>query len=240
MKPHVVAAVFARGGSKGLPRKNARLLAGKPLIGWSIDTARGSRLVDRVVVSTDDEEIAEIARGYGAEVPFLRPPELATDQAPEWKAWQHLVRFLAATPGFEPVDVLVSVPATAPLRLSDDIDACITRLVNSDADVVLTVTPSHANPAFNMVVLDETDTARIVMPMQGVYRRQGAPAVYTITGGVYATRPSFVLASTGVFDGNVKACLVPAERAIDVDGELDFVFAECLMTRRLNGEAPDR
>ncbi len=89
MKPYVVGAIFARGGSKGVPRKNVRLLAGKPLIAYAIETALASALIDRVIVSTEDSEIATVARQYGAEVPFMRPVDLATDEALEWHAWQH-------------------------------------------------------------------------------------------------------------------------------------------------------
>ena len=116
MAPYVVGAVFARGGSKGLPGKNTRLLGGKPLIAHAIAAARATALIERVIVSTDDPAIAAVAREYGAEVPFLRPAELAADEAPEWLAWQHAVRELAAMDGGRTMDVLVSVPGTACAR----------------------------------------------------------------------------------------------------------------------------
>ena len=138
MKPYVVAGIFARGGSKGVPRKNIRLIAGKPLIAYAIETARNSALIGRVIVSTDDREIAEVAVKYGAEVPFLRPPELAQDDSPEWLAWQHTVRKLHGdTDGTPKWDVFVSVPATSPLRKVEDVDACIGALLAGDADVAI-------------------------------------------------------------------------------------------------------
>ena len=123
----IVAFIFARGGSKGLPGKNIRLLDGKPLIAWSIEHALAVKLIDRVIVSTDSDEIAAVAIEYGAEVPFMRPPELACDNSPEWFAWQHALDFLRANEGDMP-NMFVSVPATAPLRSPDDIEKCIVAL----------------------------------------------------------------------------------------------------------------
>ena len=234
MKQYVVAAIFARGGSKGVPRKNIRPLAGKPLIAYAIEAARASRLVDRVVVSTDDTEIADVARAHGAEVPFLRPAELAQDSTSEWLAWQHALRALAGAPG-QPapaIDVLVSVPPTAPLRSAADIDACIEKLTGGDADIVITVKPAERNPYFNMVVLDDQQTARrAIVPDRPILRRQDARTVYDMTTVAYAARPSYVLRSSGVFDGKVQAVVIPAERALDIDTELDFAYAEFLMRR---------
>ena len=115
---NITGFIFARGGSKGVPRKNVRSLCGKPLIAHAIDAALGSRFIQRVVVSTDDPEIADVARRYGADVPFLRPAELATDTAAEWLCWRHAIQFVNAEAGRLPLDLFVSVPATAPLRAS--------------------------------------------------------------------------------------------------------------------------
>jgi CMP-N-acetylneuraminic acid synthetase len=119
MAKSVVAAIFARGGSKGVPRKNLRLINGSPLIAYAIRTALGVRAVSRVVVSTDDLEIAEVARSHGAEVPFMRPAELATDEASEWHAWQHAIKTLEAASG--QFDLFVSIPTVCPLRTSEDV-----------------------------------------------------------------------------------------------------------------------
>lgn len=228
-KLNVTAAIFARGGSKGLPRKNIRLLAGKPLIAYAIEVARRSQLIDRVIVSTDDEEIAGIARDYGAEVPFMRPKELAADDSPEWQAWRHAVKALAAEEA-SAMDVFVSVPPTAPLRAVGDVDACVKGLLTSDADVVITVTPAHRNPYFNMVSLDENGYARLVIPPEdAIFRRQVAPVVYDVTTVAYATRPEFILRANSVFEGKVQTITVPVERALDIDSEYDFRIAESLL-----------
>ena len=233
MNRSVVGIIFARGGSKGVPGKNIRLLSGKPLIAYAIDTARQSRFINRVLVSTDDEEIAEIARQYGAEVPFLRPPRLAQDDSPEWLAWQHAIRTIEALEIMPKMEVFVSIPPTSPLRVVEDVDACIQTLCDGDADLVITVRPGERSPYFNMVVLDESGYAQIVIPpSQMIHRRQSAPAVYDITTVVYAARPKFILNAASLFEGKVKAVLVPTERAVDIDTELDFQIAEMIMRER--------
>jgi N-acylneuraminate cytidylyltransferase len=229
MKPSVVAFVFARGGSKGVPRKNIRLLAGKPLIAHAIATARASRWIQRVVVSTDDAEIADVALQWGAEVPFMRPAELARDDSPEWLAWRHAIHELHQRA--EPLDVFVSVPTTAPLRAVDDVDACIETLLQGDADVVITVKRAERSPYFNMVVIDNGFARLVIPPSKQVFTRQSAPRVYDMTTVAYAARPQFILHANGLFEGNVKSVVVPPERALDIDTPLDFAFAEFLMQK---------
>ena len=232
MKDRVIALIPARGGSKGVPRKNIRPLAGKPLIAYSIETARASKLIERVVVSTDDAEIAAIARRYGADVPFMRPAELAQDDSPEWLTWQHAVRTLQVAEIGASIDAFVCVSPTSPLRAVEDVDACIAMLLNSDADLVMTICRSERNPYFNMVVLDADGCARVVIkPERPIFRRQDAPVVYDITTVAYAFRPTFVLRTSSEFDGKVRAVVVPVERAVDIDTELDFAFAEFLLSR---------
>lgn len=223
MKPYIVGVIFARGGSKGVRRKNIRLLAGKPLIAYAIEAARASELIGRVVVSTDDRRIADVARKYGAEVPFMRPLELARDDSPEWQAWQHAIRTLGS------MDVFVSIPPTSPLRSVDDLDACIRTIMESDADLAITVKPAERNPYFNMVVLDGEGYARLVLSDRAVHQRQAALPIYDMTTVAYAARPEFILNANSIFEGKVKAVVVPEERALDIDTELDFKIAEFLL-----------
>jgi len=240
MNSYVVGAVFARGGSKGVPRKNLRLLAGKPLIAHAIQSALVSEIINRVIVSTDDVEIASVARQYGAEVPFMRPPELAGDESPEWLAWQHALRALSEN-GAPEIEVFVSIPPTSPLRAIQDIDACVQALRESDADIVITVKPAERSPYFNMVSLDEGGNARLVIQPEGtLHRRQDAPPVYDVTTVAYAARPDFVLGAKSIFDGKVKAVVVPAERALDIDTELDFQFAEFLLSKSVSADEKTR
>lgn len=227
-QPSIIGFIFARGGSKGVLRKNIRALAGKPLIAYAIETARASALIDRVIVSTDDTEIAKVAEQYGAEVPFMRPTALAQDDSPEWLAWQHALHTLTAA---QP-DVFVSIPPTAPLRQVEDLDACIKALLQSEADIVITVAPAYRNPYYNMVMLDDKGYARVVISAdQGIHRRQTAPTVYDMTTVAYAARSAFILKANSIFEGKVGAVVVPAERAIDIDTELDFKLAEFLLSQ---------
>jgi CMP-N-acetylneuraminic acid synthetase len=223
------ALVCARSGSKGLPGKNIRRLAGKPLIGWAIDQALAVSKVSRVIVSTDSEEIAAVARAHGAALPFLRPAELARDDTPEWHVWQHALRFLNDHEGRLPAGLVV-VPPTAPLRGSSDIERCIAMFEGSPADIVITVTDAHRNPYFNMVAVDANDNAQVVMTIdRGPVRRQDAPVVYDMATVAYVACPEFVLAHQGLFEGVVRAVHVPRARALDIDTLLDFRIAECLM-----------
>ena len=228
-----VAFIFARGGSKGLPGKNIRSLMGKPLIAWAIEHALAVKSIRRVIVSTDSEQIANLAIKYGAEVPFMRPQKLASDQSPEWDAWRHALSFLLDTEGKMP-DAMVSVPTTAPLRMPIDIQNCLTLFSESCADAVITVSEAHRNPWFNMV--KEVDDGRVELVNQEGYsffRRQDAKKVFDVTTVAYVVRPQFVLAEKDLFSGNVKAVEVPVERSIDIDTLLDFEIAEFLMSRRL-------
>jgi len=227
----VVAFVFARGGSKGLPGKNVRPLGGVPLIGHAIRTALATPGVARCVVSTDDPEIAAVARSLGAETPFMRPAELATDTAAEWLAWRHAITTLRDQ-GTQ-VGTFVSVPATAPLRTPDDVAACLAAYAQGDADIVITVTEAHRNPYFNMVTLGDAGLATLVIPpVVPIANRQAAPVVYDMTTVAYVADPDFILQAASLFAGRVRAVVVPPERAIDIDTDLDFRVAEQLLADR--------
>lgn len=228
MSMNVVALICARGGSKGLPGKNIRPLAGKPLIAWSILQAKAVARVRRVIVSTDSDAIAAASVAAGAEVPFMRPAELAQDKSPEWLAWRHALDFLKAEEGSYP-EVLLVVPATAPLRAVEDIERCLDLFEKKGADVVLTVSASSRNPWFNMVrVKDDGFITLVNSPDPPIRRRQDAPVVYDLTPVAYVTSPDFVMSSNGIFEGRVAHVLVPPERAVDIDTALDFRIAECL------------
>jgi CMP-N-acetylneuraminic acid synthetase len=233
-----VGFIFARGGSKGVPGKNIRMLGGKPLIAWSIEQARAVKRIERVLVSTDSEEIASVARQYGAEVPFLRPAHLAQDNSPEWLAWRHGLEFFRNLVGEMP-DVMVSVPTTAPLRLPEDIDACLDEYERGNVDAVVTVSDAHRSPYFNMVTVDVDGFAKLVVqPEKDIKCRQDAPSVFDITTVAYAVSPNFVLQRNGIFEGRVRAVRVPTERALDIDTPFDFRIAELLINERkhINGD----
>lgn len=230
------AFVFARGGSKGLPRKNIRDFAGKPLIAHAIETARASDRIRRIVVSTDDEEIAQIARFWGGEVPFMRPAELAADDSPELLSWKHAVSALERAG--DAISTFVSVPATSPLRNVEDINRCIELLEASDADLVLTVTPARHHPMYSMVTFGDNGVLRTFSePESAAYRRQDMSPVFDISGSVYAARRDFVMAvdPRKLLSGRTRGVPVPPERSIDIDTELDFALAEFVFRRRHGG-----
>jgi N,N'-diacetyl-8-epilegionaminate cytidylyltransferase len=224
-----IGFVFARGGSKGLPGKNLKLLCGKPLIAHAIEIGLQVKNMDRVIVSTDDERIAEVAKKHGAHVPFLRPAHLATDDSSEWLSWQHAVDFMQKELKF---DTFVSIPATAPLRTVQDVELCIDAL-DLDSDLAVTVKHAASNPYFSMLVKEPSGYCRIAIPSANVItRRQDAPEVFEITPIAYVTRPDFIKSRTSIFDGKMKPVLIPSEYTIDIDTALDFEYAEFLMSRR--------
>ncbi|QWZ60939.1 acylneuraminate cytidylyltransferase family protein [Acinetobacter pittii] len=221
------AFIFARGGSKGLPGKNIKPLAGKPLLQYSIDTALASDLIEQVFVSTDDQSIAQVAKECGA-ILIERPAELATDQSPEWLSWRHAVEW--ATEHYGSFDGFVSLPATSPLRSQDDVEAAILKRQAETADICIAVTPASRSPYFNMVKYNEAGFVELVNQPEGeVSRRQDAPKVFDITTVVYATTPEFVLNNYGLFSGKVASIEVPKARAVDIDDIYDFRLAEAII-----------
>jgi N-acylneuraminate cytidylyltransferase len=233
MNSDLTAFIFARGGSKGVPQKNIRMLSGKPLIAYSINAALACHRVAKVVVSTDDEAIAEIARQYGAEVPFMRPKELAEDDSPEWLAWRHAIEFMNNSSEFPNIGTFVSLPATSPLRNVEDIDGCLDAFERGNTDMVVTVKGSERHPSFNMVTIAPDGDVRLVLPVdRPISRRQDARPVFDLTTVAYVASPQFILNKSSLFEGRVRAVTVPRVRALDIDTELDFQFAEFILERR--------
>ncbi|EGR1702790.1 acylneuraminate cytidylyltransferase family protein [Vibrio cholerae] len=224
------AFIFARGGSKGLPGKNIKPLAGKALLHYSIDSALAAQSIEQVFVSTDDAEIAQVARNGGAIV-IERPAELASDTSPEWLSWRHAIEWVRTNYG--DFDGFISLPATAPLRAVSDIENAIQKRMAVGADICISVTPACRSPFFNMVKQTDSGMVELVIKPQGeVARRQDAPAVFDITTVVYATTPEFVLNHYGLFSGNVTSIEVPKDRAVDIDDIYDFMLAEAIVGGR--------
>lgn len=233
----VYGAVFARGGSKGVPGKNLRKIAGTSLLELSVAMGLALEGIDRMFCSTDSDEIATEAMRLGAEVPFRRPETLAQDDSPEWTAWQHLARFLIHE-GASESDVLVSLPATSPLRARDDIERALALFRQGPFDLVLGVSESTRSPWFNMVVREHSSEVSLVagVEVERIARRQDAPAVFDITTVVYVTTLGFVIHSEGMFDGTVGSVVIPRERSIDIDTEFDLEIADYLLRKRLGLE----
>lgn len=231
MTPINIAFIFARGGSR-MQGKNLRPLLGRSLLARAIEVAKAVRGLDKVVVSTDDDAIAAAAVDAGAEAPFRRPAELATDEAPEWLAWRHAITWARAYYSSNTLRRFVSVPTTAPLRKPYDVEACLTAYDEGDCDAVITVRQAERNPYFNMVQINSDKLVQLAaMPEKPVANRQTAPDIYDVTTVAYVASPDFVLTANGLFDGRVKAVIVPKERAVDIDDEWDLVTAEAYLRR---------
>ena len=223
-----IALICARGGSKGLPGKNIKQLNGIPLIGWSIKIAKQIDRISRVIVSTDSEEIAKIALEYGAEVPFIRPENLALDNSPEWSVWRHSINYLENHQS-DKIDALVVLPVTAPLRTIRDVNKCIDLFEKGGTDSVITVSESNRNPYFNMTSNDSKGYSSLVIQSdKGITRRQDAPEVFDMATVAYVVDTNFIKEFNGIFEGRVKNVVIPRERAVDIDNMIDFKIAECL------------
>lgn len=223
----VLGLIPARGGSKGVPRKNVRDVAGKPLIAWTIEAGLRSRYVDRLVVSTDDAEIAAVSRIWGAEVPFMRPAELARDDSPGIAPVLHALREL---PGF---DWLVLLQPTSPLRTAEDIDACLNACAQLGAPTMISVCEVSENPRwmFNLGVDRSLDP--LFSEEERSCRRQDLPSYVTPNGAVYVARVADLAVDPRFITSGTKAYVMPPERSVDIDAELDLVIAETLLSRSL-------
>jgi CMP-N,N'-diacetyllegionaminic acid synthase len=233
-----VAAVCARGGSKGVPRKNLRPLLDRPLIAYAIEQAHTSGIFDRVVTSTDDPEIAEVARKWGAEVPFLRPSELAQDTSNKWDVFRHLVTELEAD-GQTRVGLLADLDTGAALRTPLDIRACVDRLIEDNAEVCVTAYEADHNPYYNMVELDRAGFARVcIPPAVPITNRQQAPHVYNLSPSIFAIQRAALWQHDHWSQCRMTLSIVPRDRAVDIDTEFDFRLVESLLTRRARSGGP--
>ncbi len=228
---NIFALICARSGSKGVPNKNIKLLAGKPLIVRSINQIKELKEISRVIVSTDSEEIANIAIKAGAEVPFIRPKKLSEDDSPEWLVWRHALESINKIYGGYP-DILIIVPVTAPLRTADDLKNCLIEYQKGNADIIITATDSHRSPYFNMVKIDKEGMANLLIPpREKITRRQDIPRVLDMTTVAYVTTPKYIIENNSIFSGKVRHVHIPIERALDIDSLFDFKIAELLLSK---------
>lgn len=223
----------ARGGSKGLPGKNLRRLGRLSLIGHAIASAREATRLSRFIVSTDDPALADEARRQGAEVPFMRPPELATDRAGMVPVLQHAVRWLETTTGIRP-DLVVTLQPTSPFRTGEDIDLTIQKLLDTGADSAQTITEVSYHPLF-MKTLDGDRTVPLFPDGHKYVRRQDAPPVFQPSGAVYVTRYAVLIEQGRVLGDDNRAVVKGFEASVNIDTEWDFMMAELL---HREGRAP--
>ena len=223
----VLAVIPARGGSKGVPRKNVRLLAGRPLLGWTVAAARASRYIDRVVLSSEDDEIMAVALAQGCEVPFRRPAELARDDSPGIAPVLHALDVL---PGY---DLVVLLQPTSPLREAADIDGCIEQLVRAGAPACISMRAVEDHPYWTFRC-DESGRLRpFVVPEGGIpARRQDLPRAFTANGAVYVARTGWLRAQQGFETPETVGHEMPAARSHDIDTEDDLRIAEAALAAR--------
>ncbi|OGS03948.1 MAG: hypothetical protein A2204_01145 [Elusimicrobia bacterium RIFOXYA1_FULL_47_7] len=226
-KGHKILCVIpVRGGSKGLPGKNIKKLNGKPLIAYTLDHARRSKLIDRTIVSTDSPEIAKVAKNFGAELPFIRPAYLAADKSSTIDVLVHAINFMQDELNYD-FDIIVLLHATTPFRTSKDVDSSIKLLVDKKAQNVFSVADAHRNPYFNMVELDKKGYASLSKKGKFV-TRQAAPLVYDMNSSIYVWWKDILLKNKKIFLRKSLVYVMPKERSVDIDDEYDFKVASAI------------
>lgn len=226
-----VCSICARGGSKGVVGKNLRPLHGRPLLAWSIQQARATGLFEAISVSSDSQEILAAAREWGADFAVERPPELASDTAPKVPAIRHCLETVLAKLGGQ-VDTLVDLDATSPLRSNGDIIGAVELLETTSVTSVITGAVARRSPYFNLVELQSDGSVRLAKQSQRpIYRRQDAPQCFDMNASIYVWKVEGFLNDPQVFYRDTKIYVMPEERSVDIDSELDFMLVDLLMRR---------
>lgn len=216
----VLGVIPARGGSKGIPGKNIRILGGKPLIAWTIEAAKGSAYLDRLVLSSDSADIIRVAKEYECEAPFVRPAELARDDTPGVEVPLHALSML---PGYEYV---VLLQPTSPLRSVADIDGCLEKCVAEKAPACVSVSEAAESPYWMYVIDGQGRLEPFAGKARTFVRRQDIPPAYLLNGAVYAAETPSLISTRSFITGDTVAFPMPRERSLDIDDELDWGFAE--------------
>jgi YrbI family 3-deoxy-D-manno-octulosonate 8-phosphate phosphatase len=241
----ILALIPARGGSKGIPRKNIRLFAGYPLIAWSIAAAKQSELVTRIIVSTDDKEIAAVAREWGAETPFLRPSEFAQDKTTDLPVFEHALKFLEDMEGYRP-DVVVQLRPTSPIRPHTMVDDAICILLeHADADCVRGVVPAAQNPFKMWRFNGEGKPVNPLLEVEGIPEpynspRQILPPVYWQTGHIDAIRISTITQKKSLTGDVIYPLVIDPEYTVDIDTLPDWAKYEALVYSGLDMVSPGK
>jgi len=224
----VLAIIPARGGSKGLPGKNIKELCGKPLIAYTIEQASSCGDIDRIVVSTDDREIAEVAKKYGEEVPFMRPSGLANDTASTIAVIFHAINWLKEHKDYRPEYILKLQP-TSPLRSSEDIDGAIGMLKNKDAQAVVSVCETGHHPWWSNTLPRNSNMKNFLRLEILNKRRQDLPVFYQLNGAIYLAELDYFFEHNGFFGPDTFAYKMSKEHSVDIDSNVDFKLAALLL-----------
>lgn len=227
---NILAIIPARGGSKGVHKKNINLLNGIPLIGYTLQEAKGSKYIDRIVVSTDDKEIAEITMQFDGEVPCLRPEELATDTSSTVECILHMIYYLKENEQYIP-DYICLLQCTSPLRTQEDIDKSIEKLIYSEFDGIISVCEAEVNPYWTNV-FEKDKLKYLIQEGKNITRRQDLPKIYRYNGAIYIIKTDVFLREKALETDNITGYVMSNENSIDIDTITDFMTAEILMKER--------
>ena len=231
-KIRILGITLARGGSKSVPRKNIKLIAGVPLIAYTISEALKSKLITRYIVSTDDEEIQQVAIQFGAEAPFLRPDEFSSDNASSVSAMQHAVDWVEKQEGVK-YDYIVELMCTNPLKTVEDIDACIEKLILTKADSVIAVHQlEDHHPARIKKIINDKITDFCVREVPESRRQDLKPNAYIRSGSIYALKRDYLMIEGKRYGSdNSRPYILPQERVVNIDTEIDFMIAKLMINK---------
>ena len=231
MDKEILAIIAARGGSKGLPGKNIRELCGKPLISYTIEAAKEAKYITRVVVSTDDDDIARVSKESGADIPCMRPDELATDNASSIDAVLHMVNYLKEVENYNP-EFIVLLQPTSPLRNSKHIDEAIKKLLETNMDAIVSVCESEVSPYWSNV-FNEDKLEYFIEEGKKITRRQDLPKVYRMNGAIYGIKTDVFIKEKTLEPESLTGYIMSNKDSVDIDEALDFKFAEIIMKEEL-------
>jgi len=228
----VLGIIPARGGSKGLPRKNVRKLAGKPLIAWTIKAAQASKYLDRIIVSSEDREIIAVSRMCGGEVPFIRPAKLAEDDVSGIEPILHALKKIRKR-----YDFVVVLQPTSPLRTTDDIDGCIKACVENNHPACVSLVEASPSPYW-MFRLGKNDRIIPILRVPLVTRRQDLQVAYALNGSVYVARTDWLQKKKTFINKETAGYIMPRERSVDIDTPADFLLCEMTIKTRNSTHIP--
>lgn len=226
---NILAVITARGGSKGLPGKNIKILGDKPLLAYTILSAQKSTFITDLILSTDDEGIAAVGREWGVEVPFMRPPELSNDTAGHLEVMRHAVSFMEKKKGIH-YDFVVILQPTSPFRLPEDIDITLQKLIDTKADSAVSMVEleTSAHPVKAKKMDGERVLPYCIEEKSGI-RRQDLPIAYKRSGAVYAMRRELLMVQNELYGRDIVGHIVPKDRSIDIDDRFDWIKAEYML-----------
>ncbi len=219
----ILAIIPARGGSKGIPRKNIKMLAGKPLIAWTIEEAKKSKYIDRLILSSEDDEIISVAQEWGCEVPFVRPKELAQDETPGIEPVIHAINTLS-----EKYDYVCLLQPTSPLRKVEDIDGCISKCIEFEAPSCVSIVEVDKNPYW-MYEIGKDEVLKPLFANNKATRRQDLPKIYALNGAVYVSSANEIINKRKFVTENTVSFEMAKKSSVDIDEIIDFKFSELII-----------